>query len=866
MNSRLPSIKRIGPAVLILCAQPAWAAEVIKIGPEQMRLLPRGKEVDAVYGDYLLRSDRIAATIGGVAAFRDANVNTQSVQGAVMDLVRLDLPGGNNDLLDAYYPQGHYLDSPGPTRVEILKASGPEVSIRFSRAGTAGMQGDPVDVETTYTLRDGEPFLRLATTYRNRSSQVAKAAVYDKMRADTLFRIPAAGTTRSLIYYEPWNGAAYGVVRAGGAPLQSYANPAKVTYFEEGGNRLDFPDLRGSEANGKPLGKTLPIPTPIPAKGSLTVDRFLVPGRSPADVQMVIAGILHETVVPLPVHVQDAEGHAIDGAMVVALRNGTVVSEGRTDADGAAVLALNDNAPADVTVKQRGRADVHQIATGKSLDLVMGPAAVASFDVVDTTSGRVRGPVKVVLHGASGTPDPNFGPDALAFQAGNSCFSRDGLFTVALPPGQYEALIGRGPEYTLETRDFEVAYGRVTPVKAEIHRAFQPSGWIMADFHNHTTNSNDSIADPYGRVVGIAASGIQFAPATEHNRISTFAPYIETERLTPFLHSAGSMELSGRPGPNALNHQNAFPLRIQEGAQGGGAPLTDRDPKVQISHLFHYDNDAPKFVQQNHPDIGWLYFDRDQDGKIDGGFGTRPFTMAMEISRDIVNLLHEVDAPGGPKKPDRAFYWLQMLNQGDRIYGSANSDAHVTASNNGSIFTWVKSGTDDPALLDPAQLATAAKAGQMVMSNGPFLDVSIDGQLPGSSVRMTSGSRLKIRVMCTDWLDIDRVQVLVNGRPDPTMNFARSSSAEGFHSGTGALRFEREVALKLDQDAHIIVVAAGERFHLGPFEGPYAQQPPTAVSNPIFVDVDGNGFTPDKDTLGIPLPVSSKTPKATAEQ
>ena len=78
--------------------------------------------------------------------------------------------------------------------------------------------------------------------------------------------------------------------------------------------------------------------------------------------------------------------------------------------------------------------------------------------------------------------------------------------------------------------------------------------------------------------------------------------------------------------------------------------------------------------------------------------------------------------PGGTdRKRGRGFRWLQMLNQGDRIYGTANSDAHATGFNNGSILIYVKSSTDDPAQLDPRELAKAAKAGMMVMSNGPFL-------------------------------------------------------------------------------------------------------------------------------------------------
>jgi hypothetical protein len=31
---------------------------------------------------------------------------------------------------------------------------------------------------------------------------------------------------------------------------------------------------------------------------------------------------------------------------------------------------------------------------------------------------------------------------------------------------------------------------------------------------------------------------------------------------------------------------------------------------------------------------------------------------------------------------------------------------------------------------------------------------------------------------------------------------------------------------------------------------------PMAVSNPIYVDVDGGGFKPNGDTLGAPLPTA----------
>ena len=273
---------------------------------------------------------------------------------------------------------------------------------------------------------------------------------------------------------------------------------------------------------------------------------------------------------------------------------------------------------------------------------------------------------------------------------------------------------------------------------------------------------------------------------------------------------------------------------------------------------------GPYDVQHNHPNIGWLYYDRDRDSKIDSGFGTRKYTHAIEINRDIAKLLQYLEPGNTSARRGNSFYWLQMLNQGDRIFGAANSDAHTTGYNNGSIFTYIKSRTDMPAQIDPLDLARAAKSGQMVMSNGPFLDVSLNGALPGAELRVNGTATLKIRVQCAPWIDIDRVQVLVDGRPDPALNFKRSAASEGFRSGAGPVRFDREIPLRLDRDAHIIVVAAGESSKLGPFHGGFASQIPTAVSNPIFIDVDGDGFKPNKDTLGVPLPVAGSA-KTSAE-
>ena len=79
------------------------------------------------------------------------------------------------------------------------------------------------------------------------------------------------------------------------------------------------------------------------------------------------------------------------------------------------------------------------------------------------------------------------------------------------------------------------------------------------------------------------------------------------------------------------------------------------------------------------------------------------------------------------------------------------------------------------------------------LTTGPFLQVRAEGQAgPGEEVRANGHVTLEVKVQCTDWIDIDRVQVLVNGRAHKELNFTRASHANWF--ADGAVKFERTAA------------------------------------------------------------------------
>ena len=159
----------------------------------------------------------------------------------------------------------------------------------------------------------------------------------------------------------------------------------------------------------------------------------------------------------------------------------------------------------------------------------------------------------------------------------------------------------------------------------------------------------------------------------------------------------------------------------------------------------------------------------------------------------------------------------------------------------------------------------ASEKGQIVMSTGPFMEVSLSAGTNGSEAAAGPGEDLKapggaatlhVRVQCPNWFDVDRVQVFVNGRRVDSLNFTRANAADRFNT-EGALKFDQRFPIQLEADAHVIVATIGENSTLGPLMGPdHANDLPVAVSNPIFVDVDGDGFKPNKDPLGT-LPVKA---------
>jgi hypothetical protein len=313
-----------------------------------------------------------------------------------------------------------------------------------------------------------------------------------------------------------------------------------------------------------------------------------------------------------------------------------------------------------------------------------------------------------------------------------------------------------------------------------------------------------------------------------------------------------------------VNHQNAFPLKFKPRTQDGGAPQVDSNPVVQVERLALWDDNSDKLVQGNHPNLFQILGDRDLDGKPDGGFEKMiGFMDVIEVHPPEWIFTPAKDPVTARDRGNPAFHWLQMLNLGYRVPGVVNTDAHYNFHGSGWLRNYLESKTDDPAAIETMDMVHAAEHGHVVMTTGPFMEVKFKAAQAGPHAEGTMGddvsapggkAELHVRVQCSNWMDVNRVQVFINGKPEEGLNFTRSANPDRF--ANDVVKFDQRIPLALQADAHVVVAAIGEGLDLTAVQGPnYGKHPPTALANPIFVDVDGNGFQPNGDQLGLPLPL-----------
>jgi hypothetical protein len=795
-------------------------------------LVPQGKEVDAIYGDTTLQNVYVKAVIAQPVATRNANMTVRNIGGCLIDLVHID---AESDQLSAFYP--------GRRAYAFSDLKTGDGSVTVSAEGSDSKAAYSV----TWSLPGDSRYLIAKSVWTNTTKADLTLALEDDVRADggkeDMVKSPA-GTHDLFWVHDIFWRQAYGI-HAPGYRIRVNGNARESVLVYE-------------PIDGKPVVLK-------PGENFELVRHIFVNRDLPnvmADYEESIGKGESLRLMDLPVY---AKGRLVPNARV-ALSLGDVSRGTLVTRDvGLAVVRLPQG-EYNATVSVAGRELKAQAYTVSEtgVEPIQVNELSLGYAIITITDAEGRAiPAKLQFKGKGETPTPDWAPETGEHLVKNLAYTANGVVEVALEAGEYELAVSRGSEYHADYRTLKIEEGNTAGLSVKLARVVETPGWVSADFHSHSSPSGDNTSSQLGRVLNLIGEHIEFAPCTEHNRISTYEHHLTELRAKAFMATVSGMELTGTPLP--LNHQNVFPLLFKPRTQDGGAPVTDASPETQMERIAAWDNNSVKLIQQNHPDLGWLFYDRDGNKTPDEGY-SRSFGLmnVMEI--------HPIDPMLKPSQFDvrdgktignqTALNWLQLLNQGFRIYGVVNTDSHYNFHGSGGLKLWIKSSTDDPAKINSDEMRDASRNGHLIMSNGPYLEATFT-ELGTNQEPVVSGQDLvakskkvsaKIRVQCPNWLDVDTLIVLVNGRRSDKLTFSRDTHPDMF--GKDVVKFDRTVDVELTEDAHIVVLTGHRTQVLGDIMGPmWGTQHPTALSNPVFIDIAGDGFTANKDTLDIPLPV-----------
>src|SRR5690606_7935145 len=152
--------------------------------------------------------------------------------------------------------------------------------------------------------------------------------------------------------------------------------------------------------------------------------------------------------------------------------------------------------------------------------------------------------------------------------------------------------------------------------------------------------------------------------------------------------------------------------------------------------------------------------------------------------------------------------WLAMLARGKRVTATGNSDSHkVHMQWAGYPRTYVR--VPDGDLSDPSAVVRALRRGQAFVTNGPFLDVQVDGVGPGETVYAPSGRVVvRVGVQTAPFMAVDRLELYRGTERVLEAPLAEVTPHSDPHR---AHRYELNTRVELRGPAPLVVLVRGEQ-------------------------------------------------------
>jgi hypothetical protein len=751
-----------------------------------------------------------------------------------------------------------------PTKIEVLNdgASGCAAVVRATGTDDtfwlvedelirqAMQHGDPkhpsepygLEITIDYVLEPGSPVLRVELTYRNTSNQrltllegqeiMFGDSTPPRYYADVV--VSAGGL--SLDAGLPWIAASAG----DGAWAFSMAEASMGT--------LEISGVRAFIDTRKALAPWSLAPANQPGE-SFTRTVFLAVGPSDANsATRALAAVNDEPMPSGQYALVPVEGQVVAAGTGAALAGATVLLQARnvggewgeldsfvTDAEGRFAGQIPDfvhkNLPFQVVAQVDGRP--------LSEPLVVDPAAPAPLTLEVPEGGTLTCDVRDADSGL-GLP-----AKVLLWQGGGIArrlYPVGAPLVAPVPPGTYQVSVTRGYEYTTWQGEVVVAAGQDTPLAVSLAHVVDTTGFLSFDGHLHAGPSGDNVITIPERIATVVAEGLEVAAATDHEYVSDWSWAVDLTGLSAWVATFAGQEVTA----TLPEHLGMYPVvpDFETTLRGGIVPWYGRS-LAELFGLLREREGGTGIVQLNHPRQGCNYLCLAGYDRVLGTTTLADPTL-LGFQADAVTWSWNFDAveyqngsravfvqPGNEDETGLFDDWASFLNHGHRVTALGNSDTHDWGAP-GNPRNFYQSPTDDPAGVDPTDVVTAIKAGQVLVSSGAFARVTLNGTTGlGDTVTDTDGSvDLALRVEAPPTIDVTYARVFVNC--DQVLVIPATDPH-------GVVKLDGTFPVPVDTDAHVVVMAFGaDPMPLG-LDGYDAATTPRVTTNALYVDADGDG-------------------------
>ncbi len=418
-------------------------------------------------------------------------------------------------------------------------------------------------------------------------------------------------------------------------------------------------------------------------------------------------------------------------------------------------------------------------------------------------------------------------------------FALRGSAALPLPPGTYTVELSRGEEFSREviTEVVVPAGGEVT-VNATLTRMLDTTGWVSGDFHQHSARSIDSATQSIELLGANLGGGVDFIAPTDHDVVADYPGLVAELGLTDLLFVFNGTEVSPIWG-----HMNAFPMDYDLTApRFGGVALSEitddgvhrrTGPELAAAA---YESGA-EFLQINHPREGSAFFDAADYDPVLGPDAADPDVWfdgfaSMEVVNDL-GYTCEVMRD-----------WFSLLSRGIRVTGVGNSDTHSLGRGPGWPRNYLHVGHDDPGALTETEITTAINDHRVSVSGGLFIDFP-DGELPGDTIQVNTtdgSSAVRVRIQSPEWTSANTLVMYVNGIETER----RTIDADN----ADLVDWDDSFALPEDADSYVVFFA----YNTASMSAVTPGKRPFGFTNPLFIDVGGDGWTAPGVTGAEDLP------------